>query len=419
MAEGLQAALPREMYVDPHSWLAERDAVLLGEWFCLGRLDDLGLQHPRRVMSADVVGESVLVTSDEGGDLHASYNVCRHRGSQLRPPTSPACEASALRCPYHSWTYGLDGRLLKAPHADLPDPAAFGLAPVAVDTWGGFVFVHLSPERMTPLEEQVGRAGRTLVNYGLADLVTGRTFTYDVAANYKVLLENYNECYHCGPVHPELSRLVPSFAGGGSDIDWDNGVPHREGAWTFTTTGTTTRASLPGLDKHERTRHKGDLVYPNLMVSASADHVAAFVLDPIAVDRTRVSCSLLFDADEAAQPDFDPSDAADLWDLVNGQDWAVCESVQRGMSSRSYRHGWFAPMEDESLDIRRWLGTRLPSPVEPESSIERSAPSIERNDPSLERSAPSIEQGASSIEPRASSIEQGASSIERSRDHDG
>jgi glycine betaine catabolism A len=91
------------------------------------------------------------------------------------------------------------------------------------------------------------------------------------------------------------------------------------------------------------------------MVSASADHVAAFVLLPQAVDRTRVVCSLLFDAGEAAGAGFDPADATELWDLVNRQDWAVCESVQRGMSSRSYRHGWFAPMEDDSLDIRRWL----------------------------------------------------------------
>jgi len=357
----VQEALPREMYVDEAAWRAERDAVLYGEWFCVGRRDALGLDVPSRVVVVDVAGESVLVTSDEQGALHAAYNVCRHRGSQILPAAGPptACAASALRCPYHSWTYGLDGRLLRAPHADLEDPSGFSLHPVGVQTWGGFVFVHLSPERATPLAESVAHAAGTLGNYGLADLVVGATFTYQVAANYKVLLENYNECYHCGPVHPELCRLVPSFAGGGDDLDWDAGIPHRDGAWTFTTTGTTTRAPLPGLDDDERTRHKGDLVYPNLMISASADHVAAFVLRPQAPDRTTVECSLLFAADEATRPGFDPSDAGELWDLVNRQDWAVCESVQRGMTSRSYRHGWFAPMEDDSLDIRRWLLPRL------------------------------------------------------------
>ncbi|WP_322938401.1 aromatic ring-hydroxylating oxygenase subunit alpha [Nocardioides bizhenqiangii] len=360
----MQEALPREMYVDEAAWRVERDAVLYGEWFCVGRQEPLGLGDPSRVVALDVAGESVLVTSDEQGALHAAYNVCRHRGSQILPASSPdgpasACQASALRCPYHSWTYGLDGRLLRAPHADLDDTSAFSLAPVGVETWGGFVFVHLSPERARPLAESVARADATLANYGLADLVVGASFRYDVAANYKVLLENYNECYHCGPVHPELCRLVPSFAGGGDDLDWEAGIPHREGAWTFTTTGATSRAPLPGLDDDERVRHKGDLVYPNLMVSASADHVAAFVLLPHAPDRTTVECSLLFAKAAAEAADFDPGDAGELWDLVNQQDWAVCESVQRGMTSRSYRHGWFAPMEDDSLDIRRWLLPRL------------------------------------------------------------
>ncbi len=359
MSDELQAALPREMYVDAAHWAVERDAVLYGEWYCAGRVDDLGLAAPKRVVAVDVAGESVVVTSAEDGTLHAAYNVCRHRGSQLCPPESPARDAGSLRCPYHSWTYALDGSLLRSPHATVDDPGAFALHPVGVETWQGFVFVHLSPASAEPLATQVEHAGSTLANYGMGDLVTGQVLRYDVAANYKVLLENYNECYHCGPVHPELSRLVPSFAGGGSDLDWDHGIPHREGAWTFTMTGTTDRAPLAGLNEHERTRHKGDLAYPNLMLSASADHVAAFVLHPRAVDRTEVVCSLLFARDAFADPAFDPSDAAELWHLVNQQDWAICESVQRGMSSRAYTHGWFAPMEDDSLDIRRWLLPRL------------------------------------------------------------
>ena len=364
MADALQAALPREMYVDAACWARERDVVLHGEWFCVGRSDELGLAEPSRLAVVDVVGESVLVTSDADRRLHAAYNVCRHRGSQLHPvdPASPApttCPAAAIRCPYHSWTYALDGSLLRAPHAEIEDLAAFRLYPVAVDAWGGFVFVHLTPERAGPLAEAVANASRTLTNYHLDELVVGAELRYDVTANYKVVLENYNECYHCGPVHPELSRLVPAFAGGGRDLEWADGIPHRDGAWTFTTTGTSERSPLPDLTPAERERHKGDLVYPNLMLSASADHVAAFQLLPTAVDATTVVCSLLFAAEERDRRSFAPSDAVQLWDLVNRQDWAICESVQRGMSSRAYRQGWFAPMEDDSLDIRRWLLPRL------------------------------------------------------------
>ena len=166
MGKPLQVALPREQYVDAGTWSAEREAVLYGEWYCVGRRDDLGLDTPGRLAVVDVVGESVLVTSDETGRLHAAYNVCRHRGSQVVPVVDPGetvtCAASALRCPYHSWTYGLDGRLLKAPHADLDDPEAFALTDVGADTWGGFVFVHLTPDGATPLAEAVARTARTL-----------------------------------------------------------------------------------------------------------------------------------------------------------------------------------------------------------------------------------------------------------------
>src|SRR3954447_12133553 len=111
----LQAALPGPYYVDHSHWLRERDAVLQGEWFCVGRVHELGLHQPSRLALVDVAGESVLLTADGAGALHAFYNVCRHRGSQVVPadPELPApspCAAKSLRCPYHSWTYGLDGR---------------------------------------------------------------------------------------------------------------------------------------------------------------------------------------------------------------------------------------------------------------------------------------------------------------------
>ena len=354
------------MYVDPDHFARERDVVLFDSWFCVGRVDDLGLDRPGRLAVLDVVGESILVTSGRDGELHAAYNVCRHRGSQVVPTdpgtTPPTCDIGALRCPYHSWTYDLDGQLLKAPHTEGVedfDPTAFGLHQVAVRTWGGFVFVHLTPDSADDFDDAMVEFGERLARYPLARLATGLTFTYDVAANYKVLAENYNECYHCGPVHPELTRLVPSFGSGGVGLEWEDGIPHREGAWTFTTTGTTNRRPFPDLNDAERSRHKGELVYPNLWLSCAADHVAAFVSWPLDTGHTRIRCDLLFEPEAIAADDFDPHDAGDLWDLVNQQDWVICESVQRGMSSRAYRQGWFAPMEDLSADIRRWLLPKL------------------------------------------------------------
>jgi Rieske 2Fe-2S family protein len=369
----LQAALPREHYVDEATHVVERDRVLMHEWTCVGRLADLGLTSPgsasllpERLAVAPLHGESVLVTTDSQGALHAHYNVCRHRGSQVVPvdPAEPApapCAAKSLRCPYHSWSYRLDGSLMYAPHTDDVDldPTGFGLHPVGVGSWGGWLWLHATPDTASPLPQSLAPVPDKVARYPLDTLVVGRRLVYDVAANWKVIAENYNECYHCGPVHPELSRLVPAFAGGGTDLTWDDGVPHREGAWTFTMTGTSTRSPFPDLDENERVKHKGELVYPNLLLSLSAEHVAAFVLRPSAVDRTEVTCDLLFAPDEVASPAFDPSDAEELWQLTNLQDWRICESVQRGMSSRAYRDGWYAPMEDASLDIRRWLLPRF------------------------------------------------------------
>jgi phenylpropionate dioxygenase-like ring-hydroxylating dioxygenase large terminal subunit len=368
----MQRALPRHHYVQEDSWRAEREQVLLREWTCVGRLDELGLSVPgsgvlspgRRVV-VDLLGESIVVTVDDTGTVRALANVCRHRGSQLVPvdplgERPPACDAKSLRCPYHSWTYDLAGRLLHAPHTEDLDPDQFSLQRLSAEVWGGWLWLSGSADA-SPLAEGLGPVPDRVRRYPLATLVLGERLTYRVRANWKVIAENYNECYHCGPVHPELSRLVPAFGGGGAELDWEGGIPHREGAWTFTMTGDSRRAPFPDLDDDERTRHKGELIYPNLLLSLAAEHVAGFRLRPLAVDLTEVVCELLFAADESRSSDFDPSDAAALWDLVNRQDWAICESVQRGMSSRYYADGWFAPMEDGSLDIRRWLLPRLAS----------------------------------------------------------
>jgi phenylpropionate dioxygenase-like ring-hydroxylating dioxygenase large terminal subunit len=363
----LQAALPAPHYVDESHWQRERNVVLQREWFCVGRRDALGLSTAGQRTVVDVAGESVLVTSDESETLHAFFNVCRHRGSQVVPadpdsdPVEP-CAAKSLRCPYHSWTYGLDGRLLRAPHTeDLSefDPSAFGLVRIGVDVWGGFVFVHLAPRGEPDLATSLGEVPERLVRYPLDRLVVGRRMAYEVRANWKVIAENYNECYHCAGVHPELVRLVPAFGRGGTELDWDGGIPMREGAWTFTESGTTNRRPFDGLNADEQVRHKGELIYPNLMISLSADHVAAFRLVATSAEHTTIECDILIHPSEVERQGFDISDAADFWDMVNRQDWAICESVQRGMNSRGYTQGWFAPMEDASLDIRRWLLPRL------------------------------------------------------------
>jgi Rieske 2Fe-2S family protein len=366
----MQRTLPARAYRDPDVFALERERIFAREWFCVGREE--AIRRPGEFLLADVASERVIVVRTREGGLAAHHDVCRHRGSRLVLETDPRAETEAVPagrfrgsivCPYHAWSYALTGELRAAPFLTEEDGLRredLGLHPAGVATWGGFVFVHLTPAEARPLAEQLGQIPERLRNYPLAELRTGRRLIYEVAANWKVIVENYNECYHCGPVHPELCELVPAFKErGGRDLDWEHGIPHREGATTFTFTGTTDRAPFPGLTEEERTRHKGELVYPNLMLSCSADHVAAFRLRPRDAGRTRIECDVLFHPEEMARPSFDPSDAVGFWDLVNRQDWRICEAVQDGMGSRAFDVGYYAPMEDLALDIRRYVGERV------------------------------------------------------------
>ncbi len=361
----MERTLGREFYFSEEIFGLEKERIFCREWFCAGREEDL--PPAGDYLALDVAGESVLVVRTRDGTLAAHYNVCRHRGSRLVPAGSRGSLGGTIRCPYHSWTYTLDGALRTAPHLDEEDgftKARLGLNPVGIEIWGGFFFLNLTPaeasSRNYGLLSQLGEIPGRLRRYPLAELRSGRRIEYEVEANWKVLLENYNECYHCGPVHPELCRLVPAFKQrGGSDLDWERGIPHREGAWTFTETGTTNRRPFEGLDDDERIRHKGELIYPNFMLSLSADHVTAYTVWPRDADHTTVVCDFLFHPSEIASNEFDPSDAVDFWDRVNRQDWAICENVQRGMQSRVFEYGYYAPMESASLDIRRYIKEKL------------------------------------------------------------
>ena len=370
-ASAMKPTLAPEFYLSPDIFALEAKKIFLSEWFCVGRLD----QVPDKgdCLLVEVAGESVIVLRGRDEAVRAFYNVCRHRGSRLirtgpLPDTAePAARNSsrigaAIVCPYHAWSYNTDGTLRAAPFvqfdAECPKED-FSLVPVALEAWGGFIFLNLS-EKPPRLAEQTAKAVRMLGRYPFQDMRRGAQIVYDVRANWKVILENYNECYHCGPAHSELCVLVPAFRDkGGAGLAWEDGIPHRAGAWTFTFSGTSTRAPFPGLSETEKTHHKGEVVYPNLLLSAAAEHVAAFTIWPKAADHTRIACEFLFHESEIAKPGFDPSDVADFWDVVNRQDWYICEGVQLGLRSRGFRGGFYAPMEDPSLDIRRYLARHL------------------------------------------------------------
>jgi glycine betaine catabolism A len=345
------ATLPGSAYTNPGEYALDQRRLFHGSWFCALRAD--ALAQPRRFRVVDVAGESVIVLRDERGILRAFFNVCRHRGSRL-------CDVggqlpSAIRCPYHAWSYALDGRLVGTPNVPADerlDRELLGLVPVALDVWQGFVWLNLSGEA-GPLDAHVRRWSsddpHQWQRYGLAELVTGATRDYDVHANWKIIVENYNECLHCPTVHPSLVSVVPLYRFGEveeSPGEGGNGNRLADGLTSFSDTGHSSLPTLPGLSAEDANTFFGLTVLPNLIVNFHSDNVSTFHLFPLAADRTRVVCDYLFRPETVAAERFDPSEVVDFRHRLALEDWEVCERAQQGAGSSAFAAGGVLPYAD-------------------------------------------------------------------------
>jgi glycine betaine catabolism A len=355
-AEGVAAALapfgqsrmlPREAYVDPAVFAWEQRNILSG-WTCVGHASDVDAVGAQRAVGSGRNG--ILLVHGEDGVVRAFANTCRHRGHELL-----ACGATAKRrsivCPYHSWSYRLDGRLRNAPgfrDADGFVPNDFGLTELRLVDWHGWLFVDLSGADGEFSQHVAGWDG-VIGRYRPEELTIVARHSYELACNWKVIAENYQECYHCSTIHPQLARISPPTSGENLEFEssWMGGwMSIVEGAETMSLTGKSGGVAIQGLSEQELRSVMYIVGYPNLLVSLHPDYVMTHLLTPLEVDRTHVECAWAFPKDVAAKPDFDPSYAVDFWDLTNRQDWAACESVQRGLSSPHARPGPLAPDED-------------------------------------------------------------------------
>ncbi|HYH92859.1 MAG TPA: aromatic ring-hydroxylating dioxygenase subunit alpha, partial [Candidatus Saccharimonadales bacterium] len=225
----------------------ERERIWFDRWICIGRAAEL--PSPGDALVRDLAGESIIVTRNRDGELRAFYNVCAHRGTKLLDETGDGCAhlGKVIKCPYHAWAFDLDGRLVGTPNVAEDegfDRAAYPLHPIAVGTYAGFLFVHLG-ESPRPLLDELADGTESITNferYGLEELRVGVRLTYEVAANWKIVVENYNECLHCPTIHPELVQIVPLYRFGEvwDEETRDDGNWMVDGASSFTRTGTST-----------------------------------------------------------------------------------------------------------------------------------------------------------------------------------
>ena len=345
---GQSRMLPRTAYVDPAVFAWEQRHFFGGGWMCVGRSDQVAEPGGQR---AEAVGEGgVLLVRDEHGVLRAFANTCRHRGHELLP-CGTATQQKVIICPYHSWTYGLDGGLRAA--AGFKNQPGFvarlwGLNELPVAEWHGLVFVDGSATA-PPLADSLATLDDVVARYELERLVVAGQHDYETTANWKILTENYHECYHCPVIHPELCRVSPPRSGenypaGGM---WVGGwMDLRDGMATMSLDGTSNGAALRGLDAKGLRTVIYVNIFPNVLLSLHPDYVMVHRLVPLAADRTRIECTWAFAPESLARPGFDPGYAVEFWDITNLQDWHACESVQRGLSSPHAVPGPLSSEED-------------------------------------------------------------------------
>jgi len=333
-------------YLSDEIWEVERERIFHRGWFLAARGDTLG---PGNRTVVDVAGESVLITRNLDGSLHAFANVCRHRGARLCDAHSDSGQGS-LMCPYHAWTYALDGRLIATPHLsdDDVDKSTLPLWKYHVRDWEGFVFVSLAaepPDFDTWMQHNATEL-LALHRWGFGNLKVAVTSWCDIEANWKIVMENYQECLHCTRVHPELVEIVPLYRSG-NVVDAsraDGGVRLAFGN-SFSNLPVDLPL-LPGLDADDAVSYFGGTIFPNAFIDVTGTSAIVSTLFPKGPNRTSMRMEYLFHPDTIAMPGFDPTAIVEFSDLVAAQDNIVCERVQQGVASRAFEHGVLSPKDD-------------------------------------------------------------------------
>ncbi|MGQ0734975.1 MAG: aromatic ring-hydroxylating oxygenase subunit alpha [Acidobacteriota bacterium] len=357
----MRRTLPSSCYTDAEWYAREMHRIFASMWISAGRVEQVAGRG--QFLRRDVAGASVLIVGDGQGGLRAFHNVCRHRGTRV-------CDASvgtfpgSIQCPYHGWTYDLHGALVGAPQMD--EVAGFvrsdyPLKPVACETWAGHVFIHLG-DAPAPFAAQVGELPARFAAWNMEGLRMVRRTVYDVRANWKLIVQNYNECLHCPMIHPLLNRMhhylgasnVPStetYCGGAMGF--------RDGVETLSVDGKRRRAILPGLSEADASAVHYFAIYPNMLLTLHPDYMVTVSIWPQAPDRTRLVSEWHFHPDEIARPGFVYEDAVEFWDTTNREDWAISERSQQGIASLGYLPGPYSTRERQLWEFDQFVLSRV------------------------------------------------------------
>ena len=339
--------LPGRYFTSPEIFSEELEKIFLQRWLCVGR--EAQIARPGQYFVQQIGNESVIVLRDRSGVVRAHYNVCRHRGTRL-------CEqhqgqfSETIQCPYHAWTYSLDGRLIGAPSADTIegfDKSDWPLHSVATATWEGFLFINLADEP-EPFEEAYAPLMGRFSRFNLPSLAAHRRVDYYLTCNWKFVVQNYSECYHCPLVHPALVKLSPPTSG---ENDLYRGpflggyMELVDSSESLTVSGRSCGVMVGDLPADDLKRVYYYSLFPNVLLSLHPDYVMYHTLWPKAPGQTLVTCEWLFHPDTLKDPSYNPDDGIEFWDMTNRQDWHVCELGHAGVQSKSYTPGPYSRRE--------------------------------------------------------------------------
>ncbi|MGQ0651476.1 MAG: aromatic ring-hydroxylating oxygenase subunit alpha [Betaproteobacteria bacterium] len=353
----LQAGLPAAWYHDPGQYARELEALWYTRWIAVAREEELPAAGDWRVVR--VASQQVLLVRQDDGRIGAFHNTCRHRGSVLCTDEQGRFERRRIVCPYHAWTYDLAGRLIATPRRmETPDfdMTSFPLFAIAVGTWGGFVFVCLREKER--LEAALGELPARFANYGFHSLRIGKRIVSDVKANWKLLCENFSECFHCPPVHPQLCRVVTAYREAGA---WglrgnETLAEYKAGAATLTLDGTARLPPFKGLSEAEREAlYVPAMLPPNLFLNVQPDYVNAHMMFPTGPQSVRIVYDWLFEPERLPLSQDDLAHYVALWDITNRQDARNCEWQQQGIHALPFEHGHFVPQEFDCHRFAQWL----------------------------------------------------------------
>lgn len=391
-------SLPGAFYSEERVYRAEMDRIWRRGWLFAGHCCEI--PSPGDYFTMQVDSDSMIVMRDDEGEIHAFWNVCRHRGTELCD--QPSGHIGRIVCPYHQWTYARDGSLLtcRGMQEDL-DKSRLGLRSTHVRVIAGFVFISLA-QQPPPFEQAAELIGALGQPQGLERAKVAKTVDYDVAANWKIVWENNRECYHCNVNHPQYIKANFDHYNA-DDINErvqakiDAAVTHSEEKWSATGLAVSHRRSgmtrFPDVERNcwysanrtplvegyvsETMDGKqvaplmGDYTdadvgtlrirtMPNLWNHSSCDHGVSTRLLPAGPKRTLIRVTWLVDSAAVEGRDYQVEEIMPFWQLTSEQDWAICEQAQRGVESSGYLPGPFSTYKEYNVDgFVRWYLQQL------------------------------------------------------------